>query len=371
MNAVCQAIFMDTIEQANQVDSLTVPTAKQIKQWRRNLAEERAEEAIYRQLALQSTGKQRAILLQMAQAEQRHQHYWMTRLGNYIGSPVPPSIRTRFLGFLARHFSLVFALVLMQYAEERSINTANSDASLQIQADEKIHAEVIRSLAAQGRKELAGTFRAAIFGANDGVVSNLALVMGVVGAGLSNSSIIITGLTGLLAGALSMAVGEYISVASQRELLQASHSSLSTLGVIDDIDVQANEIELVFRARGLSEAEAKAAAAAAFEKRGIVDGEAEKFTEVGHPFAAAISSFTFFAIGALVPVLPFMLGVTGVTGMVTSLVLVGLVLSFTGSFVGVMSGTSILKHGSRQLLLGYCAATITFLLGTIGGGIFG
>ncbi|MEJ7755417.1 MAG: VIT1/CCC1 transporter family protein [Nocardioidaceae bacterium] len=92
-------------------------------------------------------------------------------------------------------------------------------------ADERIHEEVVRGLAIRGRNRLSGSFRAAVFGANDGLVSNLALVLGISASGASQQIILITGLAGLLAGALSMGAGEYVSVRSQRELLEASSST--------------------------------------------------------------------------------------------------------------------------------------------------
>jgi vacuolar iron transporter family protein len=89
-------------------------------------------------------------------------------------------------------------------------------------ADERFHEEVVRALAARGRNRLSGSFRAAVFGANDGLLSNLALVLGISASGVSNHTVLVTGLAGLLAGALPMGAGEYVSVNSQRELLEAS-----------------------------------------------------------------------------------------------------------------------------------------------------
>ncbi len=106
--------------------------------------------------------------------------------------------------------------------ETRSPYLTDVDATVAMGADERIHEEVVRALAARGRNRLSGTFRAAVFGANDGLVSNLALVLGISGSGVDNHIVLLTGLAGLLAGALSMGAGEYVSVRSQRELLEAS-----------------------------------------------------------------------------------------------------------------------------------------------------
>ena len=143
-------------------------------------------------------------------------------LGDQIGTPRRAQVRTRMLGYLARHFGSVFVLALAQRAEDRSTYDTEADATAAMAADEHMHAEVVRALATRGRIRLSGTFRAAVFGANDGLVSNLSLVLGISASGVSNHTVLITGLAGLLAGALSMGAGEYVSVNSQRELLQAS-----------------------------------------------------------------------------------------------------------------------------------------------------
>ena len=119
-------------------------------------------------------------------------------------------------------------------------------------ADERIHEEVVRGLAVRGRARVSGTFRAAVFGANDGLVSNLSLVLGVTGGGASTTTVLLTGLAGLLSGALSMGAGEYVLVRSQRELLAASAPDISDAHtVLPALDLNANELALVYRARGV------------------------------------------------------------------------------------------------------------------------
>jgi VIT1/CCC1 family predicted Fe2+/Mn2+ transporter len=151
----------------------------------------------------------------------------------------------------------VFTLALMQNAETRSPYADDPDATDQMDADEAIHAEVVRSLATRSRARMSGTFRAAVFGANDGLVSNLALVLGVGATGVPAGYVLATGISGLLAGALSMAAGEYVSVSSQRELLRASTPNPDTDRKIPALDVNENELALVYRARGLDPDEAK------------------------------------------------------------------------------------------------------------------
>ena len=143
----------------------------------------------------------------------------------------------------------MFVLALAQRAEARSFYDADTDSTPTMAADERIHEEVVRGLAIRGRTRLSGTFRAAVFGANDGLVSNLALVIGVAAAGVPSATVLLTGLAGLLAGALSMGAGEFISVRSQRELLAASAVGTAAEDALPHLG-QANELALVYRARG-------------------------------------------------------------------------------------------------------------------------
>lgn len=225
-----------------------VPAAV-LRRWRRFLAEERSEAAVYRELAARREGEEREILLALARAESRHAAHWERLLGDRGGRPARASMRSTLLTWLARRFGSVFVLALAQRAEGRSPYEGDLDATEAMAADEQIHAEVVRGLAARGRAAVSGTFRAAVFGANDGLVSNLALVLGVSGGGVSNATVLLTGLAGLLAGALSMGAGEYLSVRSQRELLAASAPGTATADAVPLLDVGANELALVYRAR--------------------------------------------------------------------------------------------------------------------------
>ena len=355
------------------------PPRATIRRWRKYLANERAEAQVYRDLAAGAdSDSEREIFLQIAEAESRHEQYWVERLGQHIGRPARPSLETSVLGFLARRFGSVFTLALLQSFEGRSPYAKDADVSSRLNADEQVHAEVIRGMAARGREELSGTFRAAVFGANDGLVSNLALVLGVVGSGVSNSFVLMTGVAGLLAGALSMAAGEYVSVNSQKELLDASRPSEGAETLMD-LDLDVNELALVYEARGMDRAEAIAHAHTYLER--VQDEGDEEVTAGGSSFGvpgvffpassevvgsgikAGISSFCFFAMGALVPILSFMLPLTTPVATVVSLVLVGMALMFTGGIVGVLSGSSPLKRALRQLALGLAAAAVTYVLG--------
>lgn len=351
------------------------PTNSDLQRWRRHLANERAEAAVYRDLAQKHDGEEREILAAIAAAEERHEKHWLDLLGDQVGEPRRADLGTRTLAFLARHFGSVFVLALVQRFEARASYDADADATATMAADEQIHEEVIRALAARGRDRLSGSFRAAVFGANDGLVSNLALILGVSASGVSNHTVLVTGLAGLLAGALSMGAGEYVSVSSQRELLEASAPSPNVGGALAQLDVNANELELVYRARGMSAEEARAHSANVLRDAGAGGHETpghgmERHAAIGTGLGAAVSSFLFFATGAVIPVLPYLFGLSGTAAMLAAAALVGLALLITGVIVGLLSGAPPLRRALRQLLIGYGAAAITYLLGlAVGGGL--
>ncbi|MGH3886766.1 MAG: VIT1/CCC1 transporter family protein [Pseudonocardiaceae bacterium] len=342
-----------------------------VRRWRRRLADERAEANVYRDLAARRCGEEREILLGLAEAEERHAAHWQRLLGDDVGPVRCGGVRMRLLALLARRFGSVFVLALAQRAESRSPYATDTDATRAMAADERIHAEVVRGLAARGRSRVSGTFRAAVFGANDGLVSNLALIVGVTGGGVPANTVLLTGLAGLLSGALSMGAGEYLSVRSQRELLAASTPDPQTRHVLPHLDVDANELALVYRARGIPADEAQRRAKSVLRdypadttaamSTSTVEGDQHEI--VGTGLGAALSSFAFFASGAAVPVLPFLLGFTGPAALIAAIVLVGLALMLTGATVGVLSGASPLLRALRQLAIGAAAATITYLLG--------
>ncbi len=376
------------------------PTSAQVRKWRQYLADERAEAAAYRDLASRRAGEEREILLALAEAERRHEQHWLDLLGDDVGKPLRGDFRTRVLGWLARRFGSVFVLALAQRAEARSSYDDDADATAQMAADERIHEEVVRSLATRGRNRMSGTFRAAVFGANDGLVSNLALVLGIGASGVSSGTVLLTGVAGLLAGALSMGAGEYVSVRSQRELLEASRPGPHAHAALPHLDIDANELALVYRARGMAadeaaahartvltsleqyagaaltipddEAEAGSSSDATASSAtstsspaapSSAQGEADEHETIGTAVGASVASFCFFASGAAVPVLPYLLGATGWTAVAWSTGLVGAALLVTGAVVGLLSGTSPAKRALRQLAIGWGAAAATYLLG--------
>ncbi|MFJ4252646.1 VIT1/CCC1 family protein [Microbacterium sp. NPDC090003] len=352
------------------------PTAADRRRWARYLVEERAEGTVYQRLAARRTGEERDILLRLADAERRHEQHWLDLLGGEPTRLPRAGVRSRLLGWMAGRFGSIFVLALAQSAEARSPYDAEQYATPAMRADEKVHYEVVRGLAARGRRRLSGSFRAAVFGANDGLVSNLALVLGIGATGVSSGFVLFSGIAGLLAGALSMGAGEFVSVRSQRELLAATEANEDAAASAHDLDIDENELALVYRARGVDPQEALAkarrivTAAQAGVRRtatGPIRTHAHEHEIVGSDWTAAISSFLLFSSGAIIPVLPWIFGLQGTTAVVVALVLVGIALLSTGAMVGILSGGPPLRRALRQLAIGFGAAAITYLLGLLFG----
>lgn len=349
-------------------------TAADRRQWARYLVEERAEGAVYSRLAARKHGEERQILLSLAEAEHRHEQHWLDMLGGEPRRLPKPGMRSLLLGWMAGRFGSIFVLALAQSAEARSPYDSEQHATPAMRADEKVHHEVVRGLAARGRRRLSGSFRAAVFGANDGLVSNLALVLGIGATGAASGFVLFSGIAGLLAGALSMGAGEFVSVRSQRELLSATEVTDDADAAAGDLDIDANELALVYRARGMGEEESLARAervvtAAREGVRGAGTAPAGPHVPhgdhdiVGSDWMAAVSSFLLFASGAIVPVLPWIFGLTGLAAILVALLLVGVALLITGAMVGVLSGGPPLRRALRQLAIGFGAAAITYVLG--------
>ncbi len=349
-------------------------TARDRRRWAQYLVNERAEARVYRELAGRKTGEERAILQALAEAEGRHEAHWLGLLGGEPGSVPAASTRTRMLGWMARHFGSIFVLALAQNAEGRSPYDQDPHATAAMAADEKVHEEVVRGLAARGRRRLSGGFRAAVFGANDGLVSNLALVMGIGATGVGAHFVLFSGIAGLLAGALSMGAGEYVSVRSQRELLEATEPAELDAGVLPDLDLDANELALVYRSRGMDAEDAltrarrmlhrsRTSGAAAAESGPVAVPDAHEV--IGGAWRAALFSFGFFASGAIIPVLPWIFGLSGSVAILIALILVGAALMGTGAMVGLLSGAPPLRRALRQLLIGFGAAAVTYALGLL------
>lgn len=227
--------------------------------------------------------------------------------------------------------------------------------------------DVLRRSEPWHRGDRSGALRAGVFGVNDGLVSNTSLVMGFAGSGASATMILFAGLAGLLAGALSMAAGEYISMRSQREAYQRE-ITLEEQELRDDPEAEAEELALIYRAKGLDAEEAERVATTIMKDReAALDTMAREELgldpdELGSPWSAALSSLGAFAAGAVVIVVPYMFS-SGWAALIAAIVLASLALFAVGAVIGVLNGRGGLRSGMRQLLIGGGAALLVYLIG--------
>ena len=376
-----------------------------------NLKLERDAIALYDALAaIEKNGHRAEAFHRIASNERRHAEVWaskLTELGAVVPAADRPRMRVRLIILVARLFGTrsVAELVKALEGDEEELYTAQgaSPEVAAIAADEREHAEIwdrlktgtgpagvggperdgvavaheAASAAEVGRREAwhrrggrSGTLRAVIFGVSDGLVSNLSLVMGVTGAAGGNASfILLAGIAGLLAGAFSMAAGEYISMQSQRELFERQ-IALERAEMEAMPEEEEAELAASYRAKGFTHDEAVQIAHRIFqdpeaaldmlvrEELGL-DPE-----QLGSAWGAAGGSFVAFAIGAIVPVVPYLLS-EGTAALLLSLGLSLVALFAVGAAVSLLTGRSALFSGARQLGIGLAAALVTYLIGSL------
>jgi vacuolar iron transporter family protein len=361
-----------------------------IARYRTNYQNEIDSVALYRALAAAEENQRLAeVYRRLAVTEQRHADVWAEQL-RAASQPVPSarvSWRSRTLGWLARRFGPQFVLPTinaMEQVDSHSYDGQPEASAAALPADERSHARLLATIAdgkgiegstiaqieGRHRASSGNALRAAVLGASDGLLSNLSLVMGVAGADLSNQNILITGVAGLLAGAISMAMGEWISVQSSRELYERQIAiERDELATAPEEEQQ--ELALIYQAKGLAPEQAQALA-----RRIIGDKEHALDTLVreelaidprelgGSPWEAAITSFLLFAVGAIVPVFAFFF-LTGLTAVTASIALSTIGLFLIGAAITLLTGRSVLYSGTRQVIFGLGAAAITFGIGKL------
>jgi len=379
-----------------------------------NLKLERDAILLYDALASIEKDRRRAeAFRRIASNERRHADIWATKLTE-LGANVPsaggPRIRVRFIILAARLFgtAAVAELVKALEGDEEDAYEAQggSPEAAAIAADEREHAEIWKRLksaagadavgaggassirdgvaiareaasaAEIGQREQwhrsgrSGTLRAIIFGVSDGLVSNLSLVMGVAGAASNNPSfILLAGIAGLLAGAFSMAAGEYISMQSQRELFERQ-IALERAEMEAMPEEEEAELAASYRAKGFAPDEATRIAHRIFEDpENALDLLVREELgldpdELGSPWGAAGGSFVAFALGAIVPVVPYLFG-GGTTALLVSLGLSLAALFAVGAAVSLLTGRGLVFSGIRQLGIGLAAALVTYLIGSL------
>jgi len=360
--------------------------------WLQNLLDERDGAALYEGLAaLEKDPAKAASFRHLAEGERKHAEVWERKLTR-AGAPLPPdraSSRVRALLWLARRLGVAAVLPMVVDAEtkdaDKYLRQGADDELTTMAAEEQEHRAVVAGMGEGGPQTArsliavrerwhrgggrAGSIRAAIFGMNDGLVSNFSLVAGVAGAGVASESILVTGLAGLLAGASSMAVGEYTSVASQRDIL-ARQVEMERREVMEAPEEEAAELALIFKQKGLSTEQASRTAAEILKNpEQAVDTLVREELgldpdDLGSPVGAAVSSFAMFAVGATVPVVPFFF-LQGRSAVGLSAAMAFAVLGGVGALVGFLSGTSPWKSGARMVGLALLAAGATYGVGKL------
>lgn len=369
-----------------------MPEKVDLARYRANLADEVDSAFLYRAIASVEKQPQLAsVYRRLAETEEKHARFWEERL-RAAGVPVPPSRpgwRTRSLAFLARRFGAQFVLPTIVEAEQGDVlgyDTQPESQTTAMPVEERSHGRLLASILQstpggveggalarlEGRHRAIGgnALRAAVLGADDGLVSNLSLVMGVAGANLSSHGILVTGFAGLLAGSISMALGEWLSVQSSRELYQRQ-IAVEAAELKAHPEEEQEELALIYEAKGLPKEQALALAARLVSApESALDTLAREELGVdpeelgGSAWEAAISSFCLFAVGAVVPVSPFLF-LTGWMAVVASLAVSCLGLFGIGAAITLMTGRSVLFSGFRQVLFGLAAAAVTFGIGKL------
>ena len=342
--------------------------------------------ALYRALAGASQGRRRDVLNRLAEAEERHARHWERLLREAGVTDFPPArrtLRTKLLSVMARRFGAdsVLPLVLRLEAADAAKYRDVAEAGATMSAEEMAHGRTVAALGGTGKGEqiarsegrhraaAGGALRAGVFGVNDGLLSNLLLIVGVAGGTSNRNIILLAGLAGVLAGAFSMAAGEWVSVQSQRELYERE-ISIEREELAEFPEEELDELILIYQAKGLSDDEAGALARRIMrrpesaldtltrEELGLAPGD------LGSPWVAATSSLAAFSVGAFIPVIPFLVG-SGAAALTVAVGLSAVSLFGVGSAVAMLAGRSALRGGLRQVVIAAVVGIVVNMIGRL------
>ena len=354
------------------------------------LEDERNSSMVYHAIAEFEKNPQIAeVYRRLGNTEDGHAKIWAEKI-SAEGGAVPefkPRIRSYLLIWIARRFGPSAVLPSLISAEQTGVSGYSGQAETRsMQATELAHGRILQAVQQsaeggvqgatlaqlEGRHRSAGgnALRAAVLGANDGLVSNFSLVMGVAGAAMNNTLVLVTGIAGLLAGSISMALGEWISVTSSRELY-THQIEIETEEIEAAPEEEREELALIYQARGLDEATAEV-----LSKKVMADSATAVQTMVrdelgidptelgGSAWEAAITSWLLFSAGALLPILPFIF-LRGMNAVMLSIAFSAIGLFVIGAAITLFTGRNLLQSGFRQVLFGLAAAAVTYSIGRI------
>src|SRR5579863_1390603 len=363
-----------------------------VERYLENWQDEIDSAAEYRAMAAsESDPKIAKVYSNLASMEEAHIAFWEERLRS-AGATVKerrPSWRSRAVAWIARQLGpdAVLSTIAAKEAADRNVYVKQPETSgTRMSRQEQWHTRVLGQLLRTQPRGMSGSFlgrlegrhravggnalRAAVLGANDGLCSNLSLVMGVAGASIGRHGILITGVAGLIAGACSMALGEWVSVTSARELAERE-IRIESSELQEDPKGEGEELQLIYESKGLSAVEAKSVAdQMLLDKNATLDALAREELGIdpndlgGSAYEAAVASFILFALGAIVPILPIMVA-AGSVAVIASVGLSGLALFAIGAAITIFTGVNVWRSGSRQLALGVGAAGVTFIIGRL------
>lgn len=360
-----------------------------IARFRANRQDEVDSAAQYHAMAASEPDEDVAkIYRELAAIEEKHATFWEEQLRKAGVEPGPrtPSWRARVLAWTSRRLgarSVLPTIAQKELADRDAYAEQGETAHTRMPAQERSHARILASLSKRRRgapgSELAriegrhrnvggNALRAAVLGANDGLCSNLSLVMGIAGATTQSNVILVTGGAGLIAGACSMALGEWISVTSAKELAERElRTEAAELAAAPEEERE--ELELIYQAKGIAKAEAKQMSEAVIADQGAaLDVLAREELGLdpedlgGSPWTAAATSFVLFAIGAIIPLAAFLFA-SGFAAIAISAGMSALALFGIGAVITIFTGRPAVASGLRQLVLGLAAAGLTFGVG--------
>lgn len=337
-----------------------------------NWLSEKQSAYLYRIIAArESAAPVRRMFERLAEAAETQAREWQeiaARVQHAVPHKFTPDLRTRIVGWLVKRLGprrLMSVLAAMKIRGLSAYTHSHAQAHTQTGGVESRHIGVTSG----------GNFRAAIFGVNDGLVSNASLIMGMAGASQSAHVILLTGFAGLLAGAASMAAGEYVSMRSQREMFE-HQIGLERDELAAYPQEEAAELALIYEGRGLETQDAQyiANVMVSDPERALDTLAREELglnpQELGSPWGAALSSFLAFALGAVIPLAPFFWQNLAVT-LPIAIVLTLLALFIVGAITSLFTGRSWLWSGVRMAIIGILAGGVTYGLGHLFGAAIG